>query len=151
MSVTAALFSHSLVLIQPPGYIQRGAAHVPGENNAFWVAPIPSQLLQRLPNLTRLELTGGLSNESLEHLGSLAKVSHLVLGGLYQVNPAGLQGVNSLEGLTHLQLTDIGCDYLGGERFTCKTMPGFVRLTIWSIWRYQQTTGWRFRHRCCRA
>lgn len=70
---------------------------------------LPPGLLQQLPALTQLELSGGLSDAALQGLGSLTKCSHLVLNHhsravVDKLTAAGLVGLQELRELTFLQL-----------------------------------------------
>lgn len=83
----------------------------------------PSDLLQQAPQITYLQLSGGLSAAALQHISSLTALQHLQLLLPSMSESAWLLGLQHLHGLTFLQLSGLSCS------FGLSTVPVFSSLT----------------------
>lgn len=85
-------------------------------------APAQGNILQRLVQLERLELPGGLTDAALQHVSKLTKLHHLQLGHLRHAKPAAVIGLQQLRSLTFLQLDELRCN------LSTSTVPPFSQL-----------------------
>jgi hypothetical protein len=96
-------------------------------------AHLPGTLLSQLLQLTYLELRGGLTNSSLQHISSLVQLASLAIDfeGA-KTSPAAIQGLEGLQDLTFLALTDSADLDIDGD-----TVPGISSLTgLDTLWVY---------------
>lgn len=108
------------------GLLQEAAAAGP-HASAMPTEPVavPSSLLPQLQELKMLELKGGLSDSTLEHISLLTRLDSLALDFEGSTaSPAALAGLDRLQGLSVLALTDATDTALSAE-----TVGGLSRLT----------------------
>lgn len=94
--------------------------------------PIPGSIFSELLQLTYLELRGGLTGSSLQHISLLTNLDSLAVD--FEGSPtsaAAIRGLDRLQGLSFLALTDADID------LSPDTVPGLSRLAgLEALWLY---------------